>query len=173
VPADEAVTQLSAAGLRVGTITAAWGWSDENGKNLLVTATSRARNRTTLKVFHVARSESDPKTLRVMTDPDLPRCRTIEPGAAAGFTAKTLSIRDLDEDGIAEVLVGWSSRCGARGTQSQVRLALISNGEKYIIRGAGVVGTDGSGSSRPDPAARRWPKAYLSAATKLFREVYY
>jgi hypothetical protein len=173
VPAADARAQVARVDQRAGKVSAAWGWTDENGKNLLVTSTSGARNRTTLTVFHVARLDSRPTLLRRMTDPNLPGCRTIDSGAAAGFTAQALSIRDLDDDGIAEVLVGWSSRCGAKGTESQVRLALISNGKKYIIRGAGVVGTDDSGSRRPDPAAGNWPKAYLSAATKLFRDVYY
>jgi hypothetical protein len=170
--ADEASSQLATAGLRAGTVSSAWGWTDKNGRNLLLTSTSRAGRRSTLKVFHVARLGSDPTTLRVMTDPNLPRCSKARTGPA-GFTSKALSIRDLDGDGRAEALVGWSSRCGAAGRSSDVRLALISNGKKWIIRGSGVIGMAGSGTFRPDPKAGDWPEGYLTAATKVFRSVYY
>jgi len=82
-----------------------------------------------------------------------------------------VQVRDLDRDGIAEVLVGWFARCGGSGAQTTAKLALLSDGDKYILRGQGVVG--GNGSQAPDPAAKSWPKPYLKAATAEFKTLYF
>ena len=96
--------------MEVVTAAGAWGWTDKNGRNLLVTAQDKSGDNRTLRVIHVARLDKSPKTLRVMTDPGLPGCRS-GPGAA-GFTKNSVRVRDLDKDSVAEILVGWFARCG-------------------------------------------------------------
>ena len=55
----------------------------------------------------------------------------------------------------------------------EVKLALITNGDKYIIRGKGVVGSHGSGELTPAPRASNWPDGYLKTLTQLFHKLYY
>jgi hypothetical protein len=119
-------------------------------------------------VIHISQLDDQPKTLRIMRDPNLPDCKGT---GTAGFTNSAVIVRDLNSDNIAEVTAGWSSRC-ADSNQSQIRLALITNGDKYIIRGQGVIGQAGSGSSELDPKASHWPKSYRVALTKLYRKLY-
>jgi hypothetical protein len=152
-----------------GTVVEAWTWKDSNGSNLVATTrTVEAGQHQSLKVIHLASMETDsPRTVRIMKDPNLPDCAA---GGTAGFTKNSLLVRDLDGDGVAEVAAGWASRCqGAR--VSEVRLALISDGRKFIIRGQGVLGTGGSGV--PDPKAASWPDGYAPALRKLFTRLYY
>jgi hypothetical protein len=159
-----------------GTIVEAWTWKDQNGTNLVVSARIvRAGQHQSLKVIHLSRLETDrPRPLRIMTDPDLPDCAA---GGTAEFTKNSLLVRDLNADGIAEIAAGWTSRCeGAKA--SQVRLALITNGDKYIVRGKGVIGgaggTSGAGGTKvPDPKASAWPPGFNSALDKLFSRLYY
>jgi hypothetical protein len=168
---DVAAAQLRQAGATAGgTIIEAWGWKDVNGQNLVVTSISTNGAKRTLKVTHLARLEGDPRTLRVMRDPNLPS--GCSGGGTAGFTPKALHVVDLNGDNVAEVVSGWSSRCGGAGTSSQIRLALITNGKKYIIRGQGVVGDAKSGSFTADPKAKNWPPGFLKALTAEYRNLY-
>jgi hypothetical protein len=154
-----------------GQIVEAWTWNDKNGRNLVVTTTEvTGSNRQTLRVIHVADLDGDPQTLRVMTDPNLPDCKNRAAVGAAAFTPSSMVVRDLDGDDIAEVTAGWTSRCGARTGTSVMKLALISDGKKYIVRDEGVVGTSGAGS--PDPKAADWPKGYYGFVTRLWKKLY-
>jgi hypothetical protein len=156
-----------------GSIVEAWSWSDKNGHNLVVTSTEASKTgKQTLRVIHVAGLDGpSPKTLRIMRDPNLPTsCRST---GTAGFTKNALIVRDLNSDGIAEVMAGWSSRCGGKGTDSEVKLALITNGDKYILRGKGVIGKQGSGDLTPAPRSAKWPKSFFKTLSNLFAQLYY
>jgi hypothetical protein len=169
VGAAAAVKDLRRAGEARGDVVGAWRWNDDNGRNLLATTRERSGANQTLRVVHVAALDEDPKTLRVMIDPNLPGCRG--GGGTAGFTKNSVQVRDLDRDGIAEVLVGWFARCGGADSDSTVKLAVLSDGDKYILRGQGVVGS--GGSQAPEPAAKSWPKPFLKAATSEFKTLYF
>jgi len=169
VAASAAEKDLARAGQAAGDVVGAWGWSDKNGQNLLATTRERSGANQTLRVIHVARLDKSPKTLRVMVDPGLPGCRS--GSGSAGFTKNSVQVRDLDKDSVAEILVGWFARCGGPDAESTVKLALLSDGEKYILRGQGVVGS--GGSQAPEPAAKSWPKPYLKAANAQFKELYF
>ncbi|GLY26953.1 M949_RS01915 family surface polysaccharide biosynthesis protein [Kineosporia sp. NBRC 101731] len=166
---------LQRAGVSAGgQIVSAFSWQDTNGKNLAVTIkVPNSRGKTTLKVIQVARLETkDPQVLRSMTDPDLPQCKSGRAGGQAGFAKNGLKIRDLDSDGTAEVMAGWSSRCGGATTASEAKLALVSDGDKYIIRGSGVVGGQ-TGSTAPAPAADSWPTGYYNTVAKLYAQLFF
>ena len=167
----DATAQLSKLGQGPGgSIVEAWGWTDKNGRNLVVTSIAPAgSNKRTLRVIHVAGLEGDkPRTLRVMRDPNLPaNCRS---AGQAGFTPKSLIVRDLDGNNVAEVISGWSSRCGGKAAESQIRLALITDGDKYILRGQGVIGEPGAFT--PSPRAAQWPDGYLTQVTAQYRKLY-
>jgi hypothetical protein len=169
VGAGAAEKDLKRVGQDAGDVVGAWRWSDKNGRNLLATTREKSGANQTLRVVHVARLDGEPKTLRVMTDPGLPGCRG--GSGSAGFTKNSVQVRDLDKDSVAEVLVGWFARCGDSDAESTVKLALLSNGEKYILRGQGVVGS--GGSQAPEPAAKQWPKSYLKAANAEFKDLYF
>jgi hypothetical protein len=155
-----------------GTIVEAWSWNDDNGRNLVVTTTEAvSRNRQSLRVIHLAHLETArPRTLRLMIDPGLPRCRNSSTAGYAGFTKYSVLVRDVNGDGVAEVTAGWSSRCGAKTGSSEIKLALITNGTKYIIREQGVIGKAGAGT--PAPRASKWPAGFYTALRRLYTQLY-
>lgn len=173
VSAARASALLKQAGERpAGKIKQGFTWKDDNGLNLMATLSDPTTKGITLTVVHVAGLDSEPRTLRTMVDPNLPACTGVAP--RAGFTTGSMFVRDLNGDGVAEVTIGWSSRCGDADTSpSLAKLALISDGAKYIIRGDGVIGKDGSGTPAPAPGRSNWPKDFLSAATTLYSSLYF
>jgi hypothetical protein len=154
-----------------GAIVDAWQWSDHNGQNLVATIDeAEANDKHTLRVVQLAKLDSDPRTLRTMRDPGLPTCGQ----GTAGFTPNGLIVSDLNGDGVAEVMVGWSSRCGSKNQQSTVRLALLTNGNKFIIRGIGVIHGSGAGTKVHTPrAASSWPEPFYATLDTLYRTLYY
>lgn len=170
VSAGRAATLLRQAGeTDPGTVRQAFTWTDDKGQNLLVTATRRTSSGTTLRVVHVAGPASAPRTLRTMIDPSLPlNCAN---GGRASFTAGSIFVRDLDDDGVAEATIGWTSRCS--GGRTEAKLALVSGSSKYIIRGRGTVGERGSGSADPDPARGSWPPGFFKPVAALYRSLYF
>lgn len=175
----EATGMLQGAGVKLsGAVQRAWTWTDVDGRNLLAAASRTEFHgdaqapRFTLEVAHLADVDAQPRTLRVMRDPGIPgRCDGVGAQASAGFTDGSVAVTDLDGDGITEVSIGWTARCGGPDQPSMVKLALLSNGRKFILRGSGVLGA--GGSMDPDPDARDWPQAYLQPLTALFRHLYY
>jgi hypothetical protein len=175
----DATGMLQQAGVTLsGAVQQAWTWTDSDGRNLLA-AGSRAEfrgdaqaPRFTLEVAHLAGLDTQPRTLRIMHDPGLPeQCDGEGAQASAGFTAGSVAVTDLDGDGITEVSVGWTARCGGPDQPSMAKLALLTNGRKFILRGSGVLGA--GGSMEPEPDAGDWPQAYLQQMTALFRHLYY
>lgn len=169
VGAADAATQLRQAGQTgAGSIVEAWGWTDKNGRNLVVTSRAGRKGNRSLRVTHLAGLDGDPRVLRVLRDPNLPaNCRRV---GFAGFTAKSLIVRDLDSNNVAEVLVGWSSRCGGKAASSVIKLALITNGDKYIVRGQGVIGK--AADPDPDPSASGWPDGFYKVVNAQYSKLY-
>jgi hypothetical protein len=66
---------------------------------------------------------------------------------------------------------GGSPAAAAAGAQTTAKLRLLSDGDKYILRGQGVLGRQRQPG--PDPAAKSWPKPYLKAATAEFKNLYF
>jgi hypothetical protein len=168
-PSDAAAQLRKANRGPGGSIVEAWAWNDKNGRNLVVTSIDAVGgNRRTLRVVHLADLNGNPRTLRVMTDPNLPT--NCQGTGTAAFTTGALIVRDLDNNNVAEVISGWTSRCGGKENPSQVRLALITNGDKYILRGQGVLGK--VGTFTPAPRASQWPDNYLNLLGKQYRKLY-
>lgn len=170
VSEGDAAKDLRRAGQSGGDVVGAWGWSDNNGRNLLATVRQReGGDDVTLRVVHLGNLAGDPKELRVMKDPGLPGCNG---EGTTGFTKNSVQVRDLNRDGVAEVTVGWVARCGGSGAESRVKLALLSDGDKYILRGTGIPGS-GKGTRAPEPAASRWPDPYLKTLTAMYKDLYF
>lgn len=174
VPPDRALADLTNAGVQPGgDIAGGWAWDDANGRNLLVTASAAGRvaGSYDLRVTQLAGVGEAARVLRVMREPGVPRCGS--GSGTARFTPGSVTVRDLDRDGIGEVSVGWSFGCSAAGAKTEAKLVLLAGGQKHILRGRGVIGRPGSGGFVPDPAPGSWPEGYLDALTALFHQLYY
>jgi hypothetical protein len=176
---------LRAAGISpYGEVRQAVRWTDRNGHNLLVATLRVDMARpdgtpiaATLRVVHLVHLESQPKTLRVLNDPSGPACDsdflfdvTDDPSVAG----------DLDRDGYAEMSVAWSTSCLSEADRSRAKVALLSNGRKYILRGYGWPHgmPDGPGAwpeasiDEVEPGGQ-WPPGFRRAAENLFIRLYH
>ncbi len=163
-----------------GSVIGAWTWTDANGLNLLAVARSSTRSgggrfpmfaarSVTFDITHLARLHEQPTELRRMHDPVEGRCRG---EYQSGVTPGSVSARDLDGDGISDVTVGWTAHCLMSGLQTRVRLALLSDGKKFIARGQFVLHTGAAGSLQVSPDAGSWPPAFLGAIQSLAGQLY-
>ena len=178
ISAPQAAELLARAGVDLpGLVQQAWTWTDRDGLNLLAASArsefTEGSVRVTLEIAHVTDLDTEPQTLRMIRDADLPDdCG--DQGAvapAAGYTPGSVAVTDLDGDGIAEVSIGWTASCGGDSAQTTVKLALLSNGMMFMLSGSGVLGAGGSMDADPDPGS--WPPTYLQPLSDLFRRLYY
>lgn len=161
VAMEAAMADLRRAGITVeGTISSAWGWTDERGRSLVATikeVTSQADDGSPtevgLRVYYVTGLNGDkPDVQRKLRDPAL-RCAN-RGVVTADYTGSAFGVRDLDGNGSPEVMIGWTARCGEPTAVSRVRLAVISGTKLYVLRGTGVVvGQAAQAGTSTDPGA--------------------
>jgi hypothetical protein len=176
---------LRAAGIRpYGEVRQAIRWTDRNGRNLLVVTLHVDVARpdgtpiaATLRVVHLVHLESRPKMLRVLTDPSGPPCGS---DFVFDVTDDYVVAGDVDRDGYAEVSVAWSTSCLSEAARSPAKVALLSNGRKYILRGHGwpYGMPDGPGDwpeasiDEVEPGGQ-WPPGFRRAAENVFIKLYH
>jgi hypothetical protein len=138
---EQAQQTLSAHGLKLaGTGRAGWSWTDRNGENVLYVTREggkKSDNKTwaTIRVMHAAHLDAKAKVLRTMQDPGRGDC---ELDLVADYAPDSIKVTDADHDGYAEATVGWYWACRSDLGTFEAKLALLSNGDKYILRGAGI-----------------------------------
>jgi hypothetical protein len=191
VPYQPLTAASAAAALRQAHLTAsgeirlAGRWTDRDGRNLLV-ATRRVDARdaagtvsaATIRVVHWAHLESHPVLLRVMDDPSGPPC---EFDFNSDLDGDYMSVADLNRDGYLDVTVAWFRSCLSEADRSDVKVAVLSNGHKYILRGWGWPGNsrpDGPGwpdaqVNQTEPAASAWPAGFHLAAERVFLRLFH
>jgi hypothetical protein len=180
VSADQATTLLQRTDdSEVGNIEKAWTWTDRNGLNLLTLSSSTPdgadpESSSTLQVTQVADLDGAPQRLRVMSDP-----LTCAEGTAldTGFTDGSVQISDLDGNGVAEASIGWYGSCEGSEPSAMVKLALISDGRKFILRGNGRLATQTPNAPategfEAEPPRDSWPKPFYTTAESLYHLVY-
>lgn len=94
-------------------------------------------------------------------------------GVNAHFHDAATSITDLDQDGTAELTIAYELSCRSDVSPATYKLLLTTNGAKYILRGQTRVdgasaGLLDGGAFTPDPAAARWPAAFLAHAKSVW-----
>ncbi|HYY09954.1 MAG TPA: hypothetical protein VE781_03395 [Kineosporiaceae bacterium] len=186
VDAGGAVAQLKKAGLTVqGTAVEAWGWNDTNGRNLFVTtrtvekAEGQSLRAGTLRVYHAAGMDDRPRMmLTPLRDPGVVGC---DVDFALAFVPDSVTVADTDDDGYAEATVGWAYLCAGDPQPKQVKLALVTKGTYYILRGRGRPVVDPQppagitfpkASFTPNLPASRWPAGTYEATVALFRKLF-
>lgn len=155
-------------------------WTDKNGENLVMLAVSNRLSKNAegealpsavLTVDHILISSGQKtRTLRSVRDGVAP----CDFDLTAEFLG-TAVLTDLDGDGIAEVTIAYQLSCKSDISPDIVKLLVIDNGKKYILRGESLYpGEDGKmrgGEFEPDPDAARWPKVFLDHARETWRKI--
>ncbi len=155
-------------------------WTDRNGENLLMLAVFKTSGkdaagdvlpRAVLTVDHLLISDGrEARSLRSIRD-------GVEPcdfDLTADFLGNA-ELTDLDADGIAEVTVAYQLSCKSDVSPDIVKLLVLENGEKYILRGESLYpGENGKmlgGKFKPDPDPAGWPKVFLDHARATWKQI--
>jgi hypothetical protein len=186
VDAAQARTQVRQAGLAVqGRGVEAWGWTDTNGRNLLLATKTVDRTEAgivraaTLHVYHVAGLDSRPTMLLTpLRDSGVPDC---DVDFGLDFVPGSIQVSDTDGDGYGEATVGWWSLCAGDPEPERIKLALVTKGTYYILRGTGRRASEPpppagitfpEASFAPSLPANRWPAGSYQKTVDLFHSLY-
>jgi hypothetical protein len=183
--ATAAGTEVEKAGLRtVGDPVEAWSWTDANGRNLLLT-TKQVQAReggavraATLHVYQVSGLGRRPRMLITpLRDPGTSPC---DLDFNLDFVPGSIQVTDRDGDGFGEASVGWWSSCRGDPGPVRLKLAVLTRGTYYILRGTGLVAsmrvppgiTVPPATFTPNVAGDRWPRGTYDATVALFRHLF-
>jgi hypothetical protein len=186
VDAAQARAQVRKAGFAVqGKGVEAWGWTDTNGRNLLLTTRSVDRSEgdvvraATLRVYHVAGLDGRPRQmLTPLRDSGVADC---DVEFFLDFVPGSIRVTDTDGDGRGEATVGWSSLCAGDPSPQRIKLALVTEGTYYILRGIGARADDPpppggitfpAASFTPNLPSSRWPDGTYATTVDLFRTLF-
>lgn len=186
VDAADARSQLKKAGLAVvGRGTEAWTWTDTNGRNMLLATRSvdkaegKVVRAATLRVYQVAGLDGTPKTvLTPLRDSGETNC---DVDFLLDFVPGSIQVSDTDGDGNAEASVGWVSLCAGDPEPERVKLALLTKGTYFILRGSGQRSTDPvpppditfpKASFTPNVPAASWPAGSYQKTVDLFHTLF-
>jgi hypothetical protein len=154
-----------------GRIVEAVRFNDAGGDNLVVFSevatdetTTETRGKEIFGAQYVLGGER-PRRLWLLTD----FVRDCAFDVAADFVPGSMTITDLDADGIAEVTIVYRLACRSDVSPSTQKLIMREGQEKYAIRGTTLIRPDPSsapygGEMAIDPSFSRAPEAFRSFA---------
>jgi len=185
VEAADAATDMRKAGLRTsGDAVEAWSWNDANGRNVLLTTKSidkregTAVRAATLRVYHAAGLDDRARMVRApLRDSGTSPC---EVDFNLDFVPGSIRIADRDGNGYGEASVGWWASCRGDPGPVRLKLALLTNGTYYILRGSGLLAsmplpsgiTTPPATFTPNVPESRWPRGTYDAMVSLFRQLF-
>lgn len=158
---------LEQAGLAAGGTGPAVGFTDANGRNLVVISARGAGRTVTLTADHLVLAGGSRRLLRHVQD-GVAACGF---DVTAAFVPGSLQVADRTADGLGEVTFAYLTACRSDVSPSALKLLVLQNGAKYILRGETDMSFAGGPSPSPptaEPAAARWlPGTYRPAAARF------
>ncbi|MEL6820421.1 MAG: hypothetical protein AAFP70_01570, partial [Calditrichota bacterium] len=103
-------------------------WQDLNGKNIVIFTNKEHE----LFAYHYAVKSGEVKLLRRVYDFTEANC---EFDLFADFIEKSITVTDLNNDNYGEITFAYQLACISDVSPKQLKLLMLQNGEKYIIRG--------------------------------------
>jgi hypothetical protein len=186
IDASAAVAEVKRAGLHTtGNPVEAWTWTDADGRNVLLTTKSVQKREAdvvraaTLHVYQAVGLGAHARMLLTpLRDPGTSPC---DLDYHLDFVPGSIQVSDRDGDGYAEASVGWWSSCRGDPGPARVKLAVLTRGTYYILRGSGLPTSVQlpAGITAPPatftPNVRRglWPRGTYRATTALFRQLFH
>lgn len=154
-------------------------WVDDNGQNLVFITLTDA--------FPTPNSDGDEfidkeiYAYRYLMNGDTPEkvwevkdfVRECPVDLRLDYIPRTLSITDLDENGIAEVAFMYVLSCKGDVSPDDVKLIMYEGNNKYAIRGTNIVSppefiSEYEGLTNVDPSFNKAPKEFLDHAMKMW-----
>jgi hypothetical protein len=124
-----------------GKVQEAWKWTDNLGENILITsavaphdekdADGNEAQSAEIHAFHYAKKDGDYTQVWVMSDAE----KSCPVDITCDFIPGSITITDLDKNGIAETKVQYSLACRGDVSPATMKLIMYENGVKYALRG--------------------------------------
>lgn len=155
----------------VGAVTALT-WTDRIGANTVVLrdiGDERAEGeQLLLRVDHAVQVGDRTTLLRQVKD-DVTDC---DVDKKLAFVDEALQVRDDDGDGVGEVVFAYRANCAGDPSPSSLKVLLLENGEKHILRGSSTNELDTRGTSPvPEPAPDAWPTGSYPFLLDLYTRI--
>jgi len=167
-----------------GTLTKVIVWTDKNGENLAVFSQRTAKSKEGkplvgddgpfesgyLAVQHVLLG-APPKVLRELKDKE----EGCDADLSVEFRDAALAVTDLDHDGIGELTFAYSLNCASDLSPARLKLAMLENGDKFMLRGSTRVAGGGEpasgGTFVVDSSFKEAPAGFLEHAKASWLKV--
>jgi len=151
-----------------GKLSKAVGWPDKNGDNVVVFAVrwvGTVEEHDPLKnvyltVEHLAYRQGAKKVLRTVKD-SKESCD--DAAMTAAFLDDALGLADLDDDGFGEITFAYRITCQGHHTPFTLKLLVLENEDKYILR------STSPSTYEIDPSFRAGPPPFLEHAEARWR----
>ncbi len=170
----------------IGKVEKVIGWTDKNGENVAVfSRTSATSNKgkpfvradgpyesAYLHVLHVVTTEPL-RVLREVKDKE----EGCDADLSVHFREGANAVTDLDGDGIGELTFAYSLNCASDMSPATLKLLMLENGEKYILRGTTRIAPSGAdtapmgGAYHVDASFKDAPPAFLEHAKASWLKV--
>jgi hypothetical protein len=157
-----------------GNIVESVSWNDRNGKNILFITETNLTNTgefssKELFGYHYVIDQDGTEKLWQINDfvRECPFDLTLE------FIPNSLTITDLNDNGIAESTFLYRLSCKSDVSPDDMKLMMHEGNDKYAIRGEMLLNLDGEtygGSSTPDPAFNNAPPEFLTYAKQQWNK---
>lgn len=155
-------------------------WTDKNGDNVATFARRKGTHKDDLgnessseymTVQHVASAGGVTRTLRTLND-HVEKC---EDDLILEVRDNTLSVTDLDANGIGELTFAYKVDCASDMSPQRMKLVMLENGQKYILRGDDFVHMPGDpgygGHYKIDPSFKKGRPAFLAHAKAVWERI--
>lgn len=141
-------------------------WQDSNGENIVLFTKKELE----LFVYHYSVSENRATILRKIYDFE-EKCEfdlTLE------FLEKSIGITDLDKNNLGEITFAYQKTCRSDVSPLVLKLLILENGEKYILRGTTIVDTGSEkigGDKKIDASFDQAPSVFLNHANEIWANI--
>jgi hypothetical protein len=154
-------------------------FDDANGRNLVVLSRTEGRGAPlpdepytrTARIYadHFATRNGHTRKLRAVRDGVI-NCWA---DLTAELQRATPKVTDLDGDRVGEVLFAYQLACRSDASPAELKLLMLENGRKYIVRGetwsfANAPGQPRLKFGKPEPAWSRWPAPFAGHAKRAY-----
>ncbi len=141
-------------------------WQDSNGENIVLFT----RNKEELFAYHYTIDADNVKLLRKVYDFE----KKCDYDLFLGFIENSIKVTDLDTNNFGEITFAYKKACISDISPKGLRLLMLENGNKFIIRGTTSIDKPGikvDGTKNIDASFKNAPDNFLSHANKIWEGI--
>lgn len=141
-------------------------WSDSNGDNLVIITESGGSSDAELYGYHFIMDGNSGDELWKIQD----FVKDCEFDLRLNYVPESLSITDLDGDGIGESTFLYNMSCKSDVSPDDLKLMMHENDNKYALRGyTYIASVDAGGDYKVDPAFNNAPAEFKDYAIQMWQ----